>query len=112
MVSAFKYVVSLHSHTVTRVCSVLRTNLRDEIEAEALALISYGNDVNQQHLPQLVTELKKLLALLSYWTGVMVPAYRFGGPTASSEESETNFKNVKHIVSRHLVLPARIDDFL
>lgn len=71
-----------------------------------------GNRGNQQYLPDFVNEIIKISHLLPMWTAVMTNYFRCYSSTASTAAVESSFNDVKHRMTQHIDLPARIDEFV
>jgi hypothetical protein len=71
-----------------------------------------GNRGNQQHLPEIVEEVRKLAHLFPLWTAVMTELFAFGSLTASTAAVEGSFNDVKNRMVKHIDMPARVDEFV
>jgi hypothetical protein len=71
-----------------------------------------GNRGNQQHLPEIVEEVRKLAHLFPLWTAVMTESFAYGSLTASTAAVEGSFNDVKNRMVKHIDMPARVDEFI
>ena len=70
------------------------------------------NRGNQQYLSDFANEVVKISHLLPLWTAVMTNYFGCDSLTASTAAVESSFNDVKHRMTHHIVLPARIDKFV
>lgn len=84
----------------------------DEILKRSKLLLSEGSGINAMYIPTLIPHIIKCLKLLSLWSGIMVPFFRFGDETTSSAAIESSFKKLKTLTFKDISLPSNTESFL
>lgn len=72
----------------------------------------YENHDNMQYSPTVAKKLLEFCKLISCWSAVMVPIFKYGEITETSASSESLFNELKNHTFKHKTLPISIDEFV
>lgn len=84
----------------------------EEIYIKSKSSLQEGTGLNAMYLPTLIPKILKCIKLIPLWSGIMIPKFNYGEDTASSAAVESNFRKLKNLTFKNILLPTNIENFI